>query len=45
MANNQPAKAAASKAEASKEDARSAIFAALRALLRIYQDDFVVNIL
>ena len=38
MANNQPV-----KAEASKEDARSAIFTALRAVLRIYQDDFVVK--
>jgi hypothetical protein len=38
MANNQPA-----KAEASKEDARSAIFTALRAVLRIYQDNFVVK--
>ncbi len=38
MANNQPVKAAASK-----EDARSAIFTALRAVLRIYQNDFVVK--
>jgi hypothetical protein len=31
------------KADASKEDARSAIFTALRAVLRIFQDDFVVK--
>ena len=37
-ANNQPV-----KAEASKEDAHSAVFTALRAVLRIYQDDFAVK--
>jgi hypothetical protein len=38
MANNQPA-----KVETTKEDSRSAIFTALREVLRIYQDDFVVK--
>src|ERR1700748_3824752 len=37
-ANNQ-----AVKAEAPKEDGRSAVFTALRAVLRIYQDDFLVK--
>jgi hypothetical protein len=31
------------KADSSKEDAYSAVFTALRAVLRIYQDDFVVK--
>jgi|SRR6185437_1478468 hypothetical protein len=38
MANNQYV-----KAEETKQDPRSAIFTALRAVLRIYQDDFVVK--
>jgi hypothetical protein len=37
-ANTQPV-----KAEASKEDAHRAVFTALRAVLRVYQDDFVVK--
>lgn len=37
-ANNQT-----EKAEAVKEDARSAVFTALVAVLRIYQDDFLVK--
>jgi hypothetical protein len=38
MANNQHV-----KAEETKQDPRSAIFTALRAVLRIYQDDFFVK--